>query len=191
MITPYSKALIALLKGIVYESHRDIWENVCRYESDTRKYFSALGLELYIDRSEGYAFLKQIEFEPEAEAPRLIEKRQLSFLLTLLCLQLRKYLLQNDAAGTSSRAILTRDQIIQMMLPFLSDSHNEAKQVEKIDLQIRKVVEEGFLRPLENNPDTFEIRRIIKAFIDAERVEGLLFKLKEYSLQQKQHDQVN
>ena len=185
MITPYSKSLIALMKGILYDTSKDIWENLSRYEVDIKKYFSAIGLELYLDRAEGYAFLKQIDFEPEVEVSRLIEKRQLSFPLTLLCLQLRKYLLQNDAAGTSSRAILTRQQIIQMMTPFLPDSNDEAKQVEKIEVQIRKIIDEGFLRPLENTPDTYEIRRIIKAFIDADKVEGLLLKLREYSQQQK------
>lgn len=186
MTTPYSKSLIALLKGVIYDTNKETWENLSRYEVDVKKYFSSVGLELYIDKAEGYAFLKQIEFEPEAEVPRLIEKRQLSFLLTLLCLQLRKYLLQNDAAGTSSRAILTKQQIIQLMIPFLPDSNDEAKQVEKIEVQIRKVIDEGFLRPLENTPETFEIKRIIKAFIDADKVEGLLSKLKEYSLGQNQ-----
>jgi hypothetical protein len=185
MTTPYSKALVALMKGILYDTNKDTWENLLRYEGDIKKYFYSLGLELRTDRSEGYAYLRQIEFEPEVEMPKLVEKRPLSFQLTLLCLLLRKYLLQNDAAGTSSRAILTRQQINEMMMPFLPDSNDEAKQVEKIDTQIKRIIEEGFLRPLENTPDTFEIRRIIKAFIDADKVEELLLKLKDYSSQQK------
>lgn len=184
MAGPHSISLIALLKGIVFESQKDIWENLIDYEADVRKYFNPLGLSLHLDKPEGYAFLKQQEFEPGFEMPRLIERRQLSFQLTLLCLTLRKFLLENDAAGTSSRAIITKQEIIDRVKPFLNDSMDEAKQAEKIELQIKRVIEEGFLRPLENETDRYEVRRIIKAFIDADKVEELLSKLREYTNEQ-------
>lgn len=181
MASPHSISLIALLKGIVFESQKDVWENLVDHEGDVKKYFSSIGLSLHLDKPEGYAFLKQQEFEPGFEMPRLIERRQLSFQLTLLCLTLRKFLLENDAAGASSRAIITKQEIIDRIKPFLSESPDEAKQSEKIELQIKRVVEEGFLRPLENEPDRYEVRRIIKAFMDADKVEELLVKLREYS----------
>ncbi len=185
MASPHSVSLIALLKGIVFESQKDIWENLIDHEADVRKYFNPLGLSLHLDKPEGYAFLKQQDFEPGFEMPRLIERRQLSFQLTLICLILRKFLLENDAAGTSARAIITRQEIMDQIKPFLNESPDEAKQAEKIETQIKRVVEEGFLRPLENEIDRYEVRRIIKAFIDADKVEELLLKLREYASERK------
>src|SRR5262245_12143410 len=100
MASPHSISLIALLRGIVFESHKEVWENLVDHEADVKKYFYTIGLSVHLDKAEGYAFLKQQEFEPGFEMPRLIERRQLSFQLTLLCLALRKFLLENDAAGT-------------------------------------------------------------------------------------------
>ena len=102
-----------------------------------------------------------------------------------MCLMLRKFLLENDAAGTSSQAIIERQEIIERIRPFLSETSDEAKQIEKIETQIKRVIEEGFLRPLENEPDRYEVRRIIKSFIDADKVEELLYKLRTYALEQK------
>ncbi|MEX2233139.1 MAG: DUF4194 domain-containing protein [Cyclobacteriaceae bacterium] len=180
MTFPYSISLVTLLKGIVYDTQKETWENLLQYEVDVKKYYLAIGLDLYVDRSEGFAFLKQMELEDDPEIPRLIEKRHMSFMLTLVCLTLRKYLLENDAAGTSARAIITKQQIVERMKPFLPPSTDEAKQLEKIDTQIRKVIDEGFLRGLENEKDTYEVRRIIRAFIDADKVEEILEKLKGY-----------
>jgi hypothetical protein len=183
MASPHSISLIALLKGIVFESQKDVWENLIDHEADVRKYFNIIGLSLHLDKPEGYAFLKQQEFEPGFEMPRLIERRQLSFQLTLLCLTLRKFLLENDAAGASSMATITKQEIIERVKPFLNEFSDEAKQTEKIELQIKRAIDEGFLRPLENEIERYEVRRIIKAFIDADKVEELLSRLREYTIE--------
>ena len=186
MALPHSIALITLLKGIIYDSQKEVWQNLLDHEADIKKYFTSIGLDVYLDRSEGFAFLKQKEFEPGFELPRLIERRPLSFPLTLLCLILRKYLLENDAAGTSTRAFLSKQQIVDRIKLYLPDAPDEAKQVEQIEKQIKRIVEEGFLRPLENEQDIYEVKRIIKEFINAETVENLLIRLKEHAFNQEQ-----
>lgn len=35
----YSLGLITLLKGIVYDHQREVWENVLQFENDIKKYF--------------------------------------------------------------------------------------------------------------------------------------------------------
>ena len=55
----YSLSLIALLKGIVYNHQREVWENLLHHEPDIKRYFVPIGLELFLDKSEGYAFLRQ------------------------------------------------------------------------------------------------------------------------------------
>lgn len=177
----YSPALIALLKGIVYSQQKAAWENVLKYQAEIKNYFSAIGLDLYLDISEGYAYLKQKEFEEETEIPKLSEKRQLNFHVSLLCLVLRKYLLEQDAQGGSSRTIIPYQEIINRMRLFLPSAADEAKQQDKISVSINRVIEIGFLRKLEDNSDNYEIHRIIKGFINADVIDSTLQKLENHA----------
>jgi hypothetical protein len=131
---------------------------------------------------EGYAYLKQKKEEDEEneETLRLIGKRQLSFHVSLLCLLLRKHLIENDSEGESINDILSKDDIINLMKPFYKETTNEAQQINKINSAINKVVDEGFLRRLKTEDEQYEIHRIIKAFVDAKVVKSELEKLKNY-----------
>jgi hypothetical protein len=51
---------------------------------------------------------------------------------------------------------------------FLPDSANEARFMDRMDAHINKVVELGFLRRLRGREDQYEVRRILKAFVDAQ-----------------------
>jgi len=178
----YAPALAALLKGVVYDKHRDVWENLLQYESDVKRHFGDIPLEVCIDKSEGYAFLKNSDDKQDdgSDFPSIIPRRPLSYSVSLLCLLLRKYLLETDSQGQTTRAILAKDEIVNMMKPFLQDSSNEAKQTDQIEAAINKVEKEGFLRKLKNENELFEINRIIKAFISAELVQETLEKFTNY-----------
>lgn len=183
----YSLGLIALLKGIVYDHQREVWENLLQYEHDIKQYFLPLGLDLYIDRSEGFSFLKQKEWrEEENPLPKLAEKRPLNFLNSLLCIMLRKYLLERDAQGGSVRTTITEQEIINRIRVFLPASSDEAKQQEKVITAINKIVEIGFLRKL--NDQEYEIHRIIKGFVNADVIDEALKKLQQYAAERKTTD---
>jgi hypothetical protein len=55
-----------------------------------------------------------------------------------------------------------------MMRTFLPVGANEARLVDQIDAHINKVIELGFARRLRNERSKIEIRRILKAFVDAQ-----------------------
>jgi len=181
MIREYSLSLITLLKGILYNHQKDAWENLLQYEPEIKKYFTAIGLDVYIDKSEGYAYLQQNEPEEEVEIPRLAEKRQLNFFTSLLCIVLRKYLLEQDAQGGTVRAIITQQEIINRTKTFLPAAPDEAKQQDKIITTINKVIDIGFLRKLEDNSNNYEIHRIIKGFVNASVIDEMLQKLERYA----------
>jgi hypothetical protein len=185
----YSPALAALLKGVVYDTNRDIWQNLLQHEIDVKRHFNEIPLEVYIDKLEGHAFLKNADTKQDdgTDAPAIIPRRPLSFPISLLCLLLRKHLLETDSQGQTTRAMLTKDEIINMMKPFLHDSLNEAKQSDQIETAINKVKEEGFLRKLNNENELFEINRIIKAFINAEVVQDTLDKFINYRQENNGH----
>lgn len=177
----YSLSLIALLKGIVFNHQKEVWNNLLRYEPDVKKYFQLIGLELYFDRSEGYAFLRQIQWEEDTGLPRLAEKRQLNFLTSLLCIVLRKYLLEQDAQGGSVRSIISEQEMINRIKVFLPGTNDEAKQQEKIISTINRVIDIGFLRKLDDQEKNYEVQRIIKGFVNADLIDELLKKLKRYA----------
>ena len=100
--------------------------------------------------------------------------------MSLLCVLLRKKLVELDAAGGETRLILSREQIVEMLRIFFGERSNEAKLVDQIDGHIAKVVEFGFLRRLKKDEDQFEVRRIIKALVDGDWLAEIDRKLEEY-----------
>lgn len=189
----YSNVLIALLKGIVYSHQEEIWNTLIlpENERDVRNYFADIHLDLIIDKSEGYAYLKQQqtsadEEDNEQEAPmKLIRRRALTFHVSLLCLLLRKHLIENDQTGESTRAILSREEINSQMKLYMKESTNEAVINKQIDAAIKKVEDEGFLRRMKTEQEQYEVNRIIKAFVNADQVGEWLERYKEYVKQSK------
>lgn len=186
----YSNVLIALLKGIVYSHQEEIWNTLLlpENEQDIRNYFADIHLDVIIDKSEGYAYLKQQSIESPEETeeaeqetvPKLIRKRQLTFHVSLLCILLRKYLIENDQKGESTKAILSREEIESQMKLYLKESSNEATTYKQIDNAIRKVEDEGFLRRMKTEQEQYEVNRIIKAFVNTDQISDLLERYKEY-----------
>lgn len=186
----YSNVLIALLKGIVYSHQEEIWNTLLlpENEQDIRNYFVDIHLDVIIDKSEGYAYLKQQSIESPEETeeaeqetvPKLIRKRQLTFHVSLLCILLRKYLIENDQEGESTKAILSREEIESQMKLYLKESSNEATTYKQIDNAIRKVEDEGFLRRMKTEQEQYEVNRIIKAFVNTDQISDLLERYKEY-----------
>jgi hypothetical protein len=177
-----SPLLIALFKGVLYQDRSpELWQGLIKLQAPVRDYIDVLGLELIFDEAEGYAYFRQrLPVEGETERPRLVTRRQLSYPVSLLLVLLRKKLAEHDASGAEPRLILHREQLVDMMRVFLPDTANEARLMDRIDAHINKVVELGFLRRLRGQDAQFEIRRILKAFVDAQWLAGFEDKLKGY-----------
>ncbi len=187
MMKKLSRVLISLLKGVVYQHQQgELWLDLLSVLSEAQEYFSKIGLEVHIDEAEGFSFLKQkaIVMESEEEEDplnlKLISKRPFSYSVSLLCILLRKYLLEQDSQGGLVRPILTQEKIIEMMSVYLPEKNNEVKRVDQIETAINKVVECGFLRILKQEEKIYEVQRIIKAFIDADWLNQLDQKLETY-----------
>ncbi|MBB5437707.1 hypothetical protein HDC92_001381 [Pedobacter sp. AK017] len=176
----FSLSLISLLKGVVTSFQKEAWENLIQFEPQVKRYYLPFGLDLYLDRSDGYAFLRQLDVEDE-QLPRLAEKRQLNFFVSLLCLTLRKFLLEQDAIGGTVRAIVTRDEIVNRLKIFLPIANDEVKQQDKIVATINKVMDMGFLRKLDEQQESYEIHRIIRAYIDAAVIDDTLARLQAHA----------
>lgn len=177
-----SIAVTQLMKGVVYrDTHETQWRHLTALQGQVRDYVAVMGLTVVVDEAEGYAFLRS---RPEDAGdtggagetgrpplPRLVARRSLSMHVSLLLALLRKKLAEHDATGGATRLVLTREQIVESLRVFLPAGTNEARLFDQIDAVIAKVVDLGFLRRIPES-DAFEVRRIIKAFVDAEWLSG-------------------
>jgi hypothetical protein len=185
-----SALLIGLLKGVLYrEGDERQWAALLNLQARVRDYVAVLDLELVLDEAEGHAFLKSrpepAGDDPAARLPRLIPRRPLSFPVSLLLALLRKKLAEFDAGGSDTRLVLGRDEIVELVRVFLPAGSNEARLIDQIETTINKVVELGFLHKLKTaggtpGPASYEVRRILKAYVDAQWLAELDARLAAY-----------
>jgi len=171
--------VIPLLKGVIYqEGDAGLWNALLNLQARVRDYVAVLGLELVLDEAEGYAFLRSCPETADNAAPklpRLVARRPLSFPVSLLLALLRRKLAEFDASGSDTRLVLARDEIVELIRVFMPVASNEARLIDQIETHLNRIVELGFLRRLKTSPaspggqaSVFEVRRILKAFVDAQ-----------------------
>ena len=177
-----SLVLVNLMKGPLYrDTHDKLWGLLLGVRPQVSDYVTVLGLNVVIDEAEGYAYLRSRPVDDDVpEFPRLVARRALSFHVSVLLALLRKRLAEFDASSAEIRLILSRDQIVEMLRLFMPDSTNDARLVDTIDAHINKAVELGFLRRLRDEQDLFEVRRILKAYVDGQWLSEFDARLDEY-----------
>lgn len=181
----FSWVVIALLKGVVYrENDEGLWQSLFNVAPRVREYVSHLGLELILDEAEGFAYLRQRTADNgDNELPRLVVRRPLSYPISLLLALLRRRLAESDAKGGDTRLIMSREDIVELLRMFLPATNNESKLFDKIDAHINRVVELGFLRRMKNDDARYEVRRILKSFVDAQWLNDFDARLEVYASQ--------
>ncbi|NQW73430.1 MAG: DUF4194 domain-containing protein [Actinobacteria bacterium] len=177
----------SLMKGVVYRDDQEVtWRHLLALQSQVRDHIDVLGLVVVIDETEGYAFLRSAPVDPEVEessALRLVARRPLSFHQSLLLALLRKRLAQFDADASDTRLILTRDQIVEMLTVFMPARTTQTRMVDQIDSHIAKAIDLGFLRRVQGSEGVFEVRRILKAFVDGQWLSEFEERLAQYALE--------
>lgn len=188
--------VVPLLKGVLYrEDDALLWAALLQLQARVRDYVAVLALELVLDEAEGYAFLRAQPLAEDAvfKPPRLVRRQPLSFQVSLLLALLRKKLAEFDAAGGDTRLILTRDAVVELVRVFMPAGSNESRLMDQIETQLNKVIELGFVRRLKAPSDgasaratqqpVYEVRRILKAFVDAQWLADFDQRLAAYQMQ--------
>jgi hypothetical protein len=182
-----SVAVVTLLRGVLYQEEKpEVWNSLLVLQSQVGDYLAVIGLDLVLDEAEGYAFLRSFpeeEGQRSAAIPRLIRRQQFSFPVSLLLALLRKKLAEFDAAGGETRLIISRDEVGELLRVFLPAGSNEVKMIGQVDAHLNKVAKLGFVRPLRGQNGMFEVRRILKAFVDAQWLTEFDARLAEYQKQ--------
>ncbi|ORB28037.1 DUF4194 domain-containing protein [Mycolicibacterium parafortuitum] len=178
-----ASAIIRLMQGVVYRtSDEDTWLTLERLGAGVRDHFSTIGVDVVIDDTEGYAYLRTRPEDDNDEAlPRLVRRRALTYNVSLLLVLLRKRLVEFETSGGEGRLVLSTEQIVEMLRLFQADSTNDARVVDQAETTIKKAAELGFLRQLRGQRDHWEVRRILKAYVDAQTLNDFASKLREYA----------
>jgi len=178
-----ASAIIRLMQGVIYRaSDEDTWLTLERLGAGVRDHFSTIGVDVVVDEAEGYAYLRSRPGEEGDESlPRLVRRRALTYNVSLLLVLLRKRLVDFETTGGEGRLVLTSDQIVEMLRLFQAESSNDARVVDQAETTIKKAAELGFLRQLRGQRDQWEVRRILKAYVDAQTLSDFAAKLREYA----------
>lgn len=182
---PYAPVILKLLQGAMY-SDDPHWDRLQSYLTQVKDYFGKIGLQVHNDETEGFAYLEQPEPDPEDRTepplPRLTVRRQLSFKVTVLCILLRQELRLFDSGDTTGgRLVLSMEKLRDLLQPYLPEGNNEERFRREVDSLVKQAVELGFLKPLSGQDENYEVRRILKAKIDADNLERLKQKLESYA----------
>jgi hypothetical protein len=188
--------VIPLLKSVLYrdEDHQ-AWDALLKLQARVRDYVAVLALDLVLDEAEGYAFLRSrsVLDEDAPKLPRLVARRPLSFQVSLLLALLRKKLAEFDASGGDTRLILSRDAVVELIRVFLPAGSNESRLMDQVETHLNKIIDLGFVRRLKPQASggggrsaqepVYEVRRILKAFVDAQWLADFDLRLAAYQAQ--------
>jgi hypothetical protein len=182
---PSELSLVAvnLMKGPLYrDSQARLWASLLRLRAQVADHFTVLGLIVEVDEAEGYAYLRSRPADENSdEFPRLVARRPLAFHTSLMLALLRKRLAEFDASSSDIRLTMTHDEIVEMIRLYVPESTNDARLVDAIGTHITRVIELGFLRRMQGQEDLFEVRRILKAYVDGQWLADFDARLDEYT----------
>jgi len=175
----WSAAAVRLLQGVVYhDDNARTWDTLLRSISPLTEYFAKIGLLLIVDESEGMAYLRQLgddEILGENESvPRLFRRTPLGYEASLLCVVLRDLLRQFEEEDVQNeRCVINQDELLAMWKAFFSKQGDEVKLNRSLQSALRKLEELKFVRQFEDEPPSWEIRRILKARLPLADLERL------------------
>ena len=181
-IPSYAPILRMLLKGSISQhQHPDHWELLLKNRAFIEAWLEKIGLVLFLDEIEGYAFLQDPEPPADYEGPRLpkmMSDRALDYRTTLLCVLLRERLREHDMRALDmGRPLVRKMELYEEMAPFFSRDSDEMKFRQDIDRSISTAIKMKLLKEVKGQADILYVERIIKARISADALEIIKEKL--------------
>lgn len=176
----FSKALIALLREVVVKGESSVWNTVTERRGEIGDYVAKLGLYLVVDEDNGYAYLRQ---EEESGLPKLMRRTPLTFHQSLLLVMLRNEINEFDAANGDSYLVVEKTRILSYMRRYYGQITDEVKFENKINSLINRAIEMKFIEPVEGGEEAYEVKPILRSFIDADWLSQFNEALKAYNAQ--------
>ncbi len=180
----FAPLAIKLLQGVVYEEDTQWWQDLIKvHELPLRRYFIQLGLQLVVDRNEGFAFLRQTREaqDTDMQLPRLMRRHPLTFDQSILCVLLRERLEEHTVRDTASREpIMSLRELSDMVELFFRERDTQKRFLKDLKKTVGEIKGMGFLETVDSktthseDEPRYRVRRILKAFIDTDSLQSLL-----------------
>jgi hypothetical protein len=176
---PWSAAAVRLLQGVVYyDDNQDVWDTLLKSQSTLADYFGKLAVELVVNESDGFAYLKQAEDEESdtnsPATPRLFRRTPLSYDTTLLCVLLRDALREYEEQDLQNqRCVIAQAELLDLWRAFFPGPIDDVRLNRSLVMSLRRLEELKFVRQFEKEPASWEIRRILKARLPLSDLERL------------------
>lgn len=183
-IPTYAPIIVKLFQNVIYDEDRKTWQELLSFQHQIRNYFAVIGIELHLNEQDGYAFLSQPEEMEGQKVPRLARRMPLSYEVTLLLVILREAIEEFDVQNTENRKLfITNEELKERIEVFFEDKADKVKLLDRFDTYINSVANLGFIketnvRRYDEHVKTYEVRRIIKAKINNEKLEEIKAKLR-------------
>ena len=181
----WSTAAVRLLQGVIYYDDPTIWDLVLKSQSPLENYFARIGLLLVIDEGEGLAYLRQMGddelpagYEP---LPKLFRKTALSYGATLLAVLLRDALRRFEDDVHNERCVVETAPLFDDWKTFFPPQSDEVRARKELATAINKLEELGFIKRFGDQPEAWEIRKILKARLPVSELEQLKLQLTQVS----------
>ena len=174
----WSIAAVHLLRGVVESDDGRTWDILLSHRASLEGYFARIGLMLVVDEAEGFAYLRQFAEEHLPDGynalPKLFRATRLSYAQTLLCVLLRDALRRlEEEEVCNERCVVEELDLLESWKAFFPHQGDDVKQSGALHNNLRKLEDLGFVRPFGQEPGSWEVRRILKAKLNAEELEHL------------------
>jgi Domain of unknown function (DUF4194) len=181
-------AIRLLRKGVLYEEDTQLWIELTKVqEIPLRNFFDQIGVQLIVNYSDGFAYLRQPTDEGTEEdgwsLPRLMQKRNLTVDQSILAVLLRERMEEHTTLDTASREpILSLTEIVAIVDVFFKERNTQQRFLRDVRKSVEDLRSMGFLETVQektgftnerNTNERFRVKRILKAFIDIDELQQL------------------
>lgn len=174
----FARAAIALLRGVISRGRDEaLWQDVLAQQNALRDYFQRIGLRLYLDAADEYAYLKQIE---DTGLPRLVPRTQLSYGFSLLLVELRKAFGELGTAGEGALVVSLRD-MVRRLKPFFPPESNELKFQQRVERYLHQAERMGFVQAVPGREMEYTVCPLVRSFVDAQWLSDFAGRMEEYA----------
>src|ERR1700761_1523050 len=185
-LLPYTSVLIRLLKGPVEYLDKSAWEQLLQYQGELTKFLQQLGLQLVLEKEDGYAYLEQIRLDEDDTVAGWVRRIPLGYEESILLVLLRDMMAEFEVGEATTRELIRkRWEIKEFAELFFEENPSRVKFIRDLDRLIDRVEELGFLEKAEDSELTdeqkFRIKKIIKARVDNEVLENFKQQLSEHA----------
>jgi len=186
-LLPYTSIFIRLLKGPVEYLDKTAWEQLLQYQGELTKYLQQLGLQLVLEKEDGYAYLEQIRLDEDDSVAGWVRRIQLGYEESILLVLLRDMMAEFEVGEATTRELIRkRREIKEYAELFFKENPSRVKFIRDLDRLIDRVEELGFLEKTETSElmdeQKFRIKKIIKARVDNEVLENFKQQLSEHAV---------